>query len=168
MQRETGKRSPALIRIFGAAFLIVLFDQLSKLAILGLLDMPGRQIMVFPGCFSLTRVSNRGTAFGLFAQQNSLFIVISLVIIVGLLFYAYRFFHYGVTFQIASGLILGGAIGNLIDRFARGGVVDFLDCYLRIGGREYHWPAFNLADSAICIGVGLLVLVTFRHREKER
>ena len=167
MQRTTGKRKSALSRIAGVTFLIVILDQLSKLAILDLLGFPGQEITILPNCFSLTRVHNQGTAFGLFARQNALFTVISLVIIVVLFIYSYRFFSYGILFQISAGLILGGAIGNLIDRLGRGGVVDFLDCYLRIGRKEFHWPAFNLADSAICIGVILLLFFTFRHREEK-
>ena len=167
MQRKIGRRKLALSRILGVTLIIAVLDQISKLAILDLLGFPGQEITILPNCFSLIRVSNQGTAFGLFAQQNSLFVVVSLIIIAVLLFYSYRFFHYGTLFQVASGLILGGAIGNLIDRLERGGVVDFLDCYLRIGGKEFHWPAFNLADSAICIGVALLMFLTFRHRKKE-
>ncbi len=167
MQREIGKRRSALSRIFGVTLLIAGLDQLSKLAILDRIGFPGQEIKILPNCFSLIRVSNQGTAFGLFARQNSLFIVISLVIIVGLLFYTYRFFKHGILFQISAGLILGGAIGNLIDRIWRGGVVDFLDCYIRVARKEFHWPAFNLADSAICVGVALLMFLTFLHRKKE-
>jgi len=167
MQREVGKRKTALRRILGVTLLIAVLDQLSKLAILDRIGFSGQEIKILPNCFSLILLSNKGTAFGLFARQNTLFIVISLVIIVGLLFYAYRFFNYGIFFQISAGLILGGAIGNLIDRIWRGGVVDFLDCYLRFGGKLHHWPAFNLADSAICVGVTLLIFLTFRQRKKE-
>jgi signal peptidase II len=69
--------------------------------------------------------------------------------------------------QIGLHLILGGAIGNLIDRFRLGYVVDFLDVYLKWGGQAHHWPAFNVADSAICIGIGLLFL-DMRKKPEER
>lgn len=167
MQRKIRSRKSALSRVLGITILIAVLDQLTKLAILARISLPGQEITILPSCFSLVRVSNQGTAFGLFAGQNSLFIAISLLIIVILLVYSYRLLNQGILFQTASGLILGGAIGNLIDRLARGGVVDFLDCYLRIGGKEHHWPAFNLADSSICIGVGLLMFLNFYHRRKE-
>jgi signal peptidase II len=115
-------------------------------------------IQVIPGCFRLTHVENRGAAFGLFADSPSewkigllvFFSIVALVIVATLL---WRSSHSLNSTGIGLSLILGGALGNLWDRLVSGRVVDFLLFYLG----PYQWPAFNVADSAIVIGAGLLV-----------
>ncbi|GAB6094502.1 signal peptidase II [Desulfatiferula olefinivorans] len=145
------------IRLMSVSGLTVLLDQISKIVIVRFLAY-GESIPVIPGCFNLTYVLNPGGAFGLFAGHSQwvrimLFLVFSLVA-VGFIFYLYRDVpptHPMLASALA--LILGGAVGNLIDRIRMGKVVDFLDVY----AGSYHWPAFNVADSAICIGVGVFV-----------
>ena len=113
---------------------------------------------VIPGFFRLTHVKNRGAAFGIFADSTSpmkievliLLSVVALVVVLLLLWEQPGARRIG----LGLALILGGALGNLFDRLAHGSVVDFLEFYLR----GFHWPAFNVADSAIVIGAGLLVL----------
>jgi len=113
---------------------------------------------VIPGFFRLTHVKNRGAAFGIFADSTSpmkievliLLSVVALVVVLMLLWAQPGVRRIG----LGLALILGGALGNLFDRLAHGSVVDFLEFYLR----GFHWPAFNVADSAIVIGAGLLVL----------
>ncbi|HTK94512.1 MAG TPA: signal peptidase II [Terriglobales bacterium] len=115
-------------------------------------------IQVIPGFFRLTHVQNRGAAFGLFAESPSewkvgllvLFSVVALVVVSALLWRNSHAFNLTGT---ALALILGGAVGNLWDRLLSGHVVDFLDFYID----TYHWPAFNVADSAIVVGATLLV-----------
>ncbi|HEY1271304.1 MAG TPA: signal peptidase II, partial [Terriglobales bacterium] len=115
-------------------------------------------VSVIPGFFRLTHVQNRGAAFGLFADSPSewkiaglvLFSLIALVIVSALL---WRNSHSMSTTGIGLALILGGALGNLWDRLVSGHVVDFLLFYVG----QYQWPAFNVADSAIVVGAGLLV-----------
>jgi signal peptidase II len=115
-------------------------------------------IQIIPGFFRLTHVENRGAAFGLFAESTSgwtvgvlvLFSLVALVIVVALL---WRNSHSMNVTGIGLALILGGALGNLWDRLLNGRVVDFLLFYIG----QYQWPAFNVADSAIVIGAGLLV-----------
>lgn len=115
-------------------------------------------IQIIPGFFRLTHVENRGAAFGLFAESTSgwtvgvlvLFSLVALVIVVALL---WRNSHSMNVTGIGLALILGGALGNLWDRLLSGRVVDFLLFYIG----QYQWPAFNVADSAIVIGAGLLV-----------
>lgn len=115
-------------------------------------------IQIIPGFFRLTRVENRGAAFGLFADSTSgwtvavlvLFSLVALVIVVALL---WRNSHCMSITGIGLALILGGALGNLWDRLLSGRVVDFLLVYIG----SYQWPAFNVADSAIVVGAGLLV-----------
>lgn len=136
--------------------IVVIFDQASKFLVSGVLSSkPGQTCPVIEDFFSLTLVYNRGGVFGLFPRQNALFVVLSLVtiaVLIALLLHR-RFFPPIRPARIAGGLILGGAVGNLIDRLKYNYVVDFLD--FQFG--DYHWPAFNLADSVICLGVGLLI-----------
>ena len=113
--------------------------------------------------FQLVHVRNTGAAFGIGANAESA--VVPLLLNIGaigvfcvVVAYALRTAVTDRLLQVGLHLILGGAIGNLIDRFRFGYVVDFLDVYVTFGGREHHWPAFNVADSAICVGIGLLFL----------
>ena len=117
--------------------------------------------------FDLTYVRNTGAAFGLFASVDSSIKAIllnSVAVVVFLIVsaYALRSSHKSVRLQVGLALILGGAVGNLLDRVRFGYVVDFLD--FAVSG--HHWPAFNVADSAICIGVGLLFLDMLRNEEE--
>ena len=136
---------------------IIIADQITKAVVLAKMALY-QSITVIPGFFSLTHIHNPGGAFGFMAQQNStvrigIFIVASLAAIV-LIFIFYR--QIPRTHRLLSAglaLIFGGAIGNLVDRFRFGKVVDFLDFYVG----DMHWPAFNVADSAICIGVAIFL-----------
>ena len=134
------------------ALVIIIADQISKWWMIDLLS--SGKITVIDDFFYLTLVYNRGAAFGIFPGRNILFIVLSLLTIAALIFFYRSFFSGSVWARISGGLILGGAVGNLIDRFRFNYVVDFLD--FQFG--TYHWPAFNIADSAICVGVTLLII----------
>jgi signal peptidase II len=142
---------------FLIAFVVVLLDRLSKLAVARNIPLHDG-IQIIPGFFRLTHLENRGAAFGLFAESPSewkvailvLFSAIALVVVSVLL---WKSSHAMSTTGVGLALILGGAIGNLWDRLSAGHVTDFLLFYIR----DYQWPAFNVADSAIVIGAGLLV-----------
>ena len=142
---------------FLIALLVVLLDRFSKLAIERNLSLHD-SISLIPGFFRLTHIENRGAAFGLFADSPSewkiaglvLFSLVALIIVATLL---WKNSHSMTTTGVGLSLILGGAIGNLWDRLVSGHVVDFLLFYIG----QYQWPAFNVADSAIVIGAGLLV-----------
>lgn len=140
------------------ALTVILLDQATKLAIVQALRL-GQGIPVIPGYFDIVFVLNPGAAFGFLATlsegvRNPFFILITVVAASLIVFYHIRFLHTHRLPSVALGLILGGAIGNLIDRLRYGMVVDFLDFHVS----RYHWPAFNVADSAISIGVGLMLL----------
>lgn len=136
-----------------------LIDQATKWAIVQLLST-GEQVEVIPGFFSLTLLFNKGAAFGLFAgiESDALrYTLLGLSTLVALSILGYvllKDFCDDVPGQCVVGAVLGGAVGNIIDRVRLGEVIDFLDFY--VGSR--HWPAFNVADSAICVGVILLLL----------
>ena len=137
---------------FAAALAVLTADQASKQAALGI--APGESLPVTP-FFNLVLVWNRGVSFGLFNHGAPLppvvFIVISLII--ALLFGAWLLKAENRMMALSIGAVIGGAIGNVIDRFRFGAVVDFLDFHIA----GIHWPAFNVADSAIVVGIALIV-----------
>jgi signal peptidase II len=137
----------------GLALLVVVCDQVTKrLAEDRLRDQ--RSVPVVDDILRLTYVQNRGAAFGLLQDQTTFFVLVGIVVI-GVIAASYRYLpRSGFLLHLALGLQLGGAIGNLIDRVRQGYVVDFVD----FGYRANWWPVFNVADSAIVVGVALLAL----------
>ena len=129
--------------------IIIFSDQLIKLYILNKFSH-GQSLAIIKDVFHLTYLKNTGAAFGIFKNANVFFIVVSSLIILFLLFYRYYYFKNNIYINFSFGLIIGGAIGNLIDRIRLNYVVDYLD--FRI------WPVFNLADSAIVFGAGILMI----------
>ena len=122
-----------------------------------------------PGYFDLTFVLNPGAAFSLFATlpegiRNPFFIGISVTAAILIILYRFRYLRQHRLASASLGLILGGAVGNLIDRVRFGVVVDFLDAHLH----QYHWPVFNVADSAISVGVTLMLLDMVLEWRKEK
>ena len=139
------------------AFLVAAGDQLSKSWIIAYLTEPARRgTEALTDFFSLVLVRNRGVSFGLFNEDSAvnsvLFSLLAAAVVAGLMVWLWR--TRNPLIAAAIGLISGGAIGNVIDRLRFGAVTDFLDLHWG----EWHFPAFNLADSAITIGVGLLVI----------
>jgi signal peptidase II len=146
---------------------VILLDLWTKSLVLARIDLH-EAIPIIPNFFQLVHVRNTGAAFGIGANANSdvvpiLLNVGAIAVFCVVVVYALRSAVTDRVLQVGLHLILGGAIGNLIDRFRFGWVVDFLDVYATWGGREHHWPAFNVADSAICIGI---VLLFFDMRKK--
>jgi signal peptidase II len=146
--------------------LIVALDQLTKWAAVRYLADPG-QMPVLP-FLNLTLVYNRGAAFGFLNDaagwQNVFFVGVAIAacVVIGYLLHRADVRNYGSTVGLT--LILGGAVGNVIDRLIYGHVIDFIDVYYR----SWHWPAFNVADSAITIGAILLVLDAFGFAGRKR
>lgn len=145
------------------AVLIVLADRLSKLWIIAHVR-PGSAITVIPRVFRITHVLNTGAAFSMFGEAKNpetvrwmlvSFSLVAAVVVIGLIWKLGRTIN--VT-SVALALILGGAMGNLYDRIRMGEVVDFLEVHLY----HYHWPDFNVADSAIVIGACLLLVEMLR------
>jgi len=157
-------------RVAGGAFLIVLvLDLVTKMAIDAHLSYSDR-IPIIPGFFYLTHVRNTGAAFGMFADAPQVyrlifFISVSLIAVGIIVAYLRKLAPGDRLAALALGLILGGAVGNLIDRIFRQEVVDFLHFRL---WRGYSWPDFNVADSAIVVGVGLLVLELLASEGEQR
>ncbi len=142
---------------YAIALVITILDQISKFYVQRTLQL-GEIVPIIPFIFNLTYVLNPGAAFGFLARapaaiRNPFFTGISILAVLFIVYYRSR--HRGMRLLPSLGFtfILGGALGNLIDRLRLGMVVDFLDVYYG----AYHWPAFNLADSAITVGVALMV-----------
>ncbi len=145
--------------------LVAGLDQFSKWYITSTMSLHA-SYPVIDGFFNITYIRNPGAAFGFLANaapllRTGFLIVVSTAAIVMVLYYLARNRSDGVLLTGALSLITGGAAGNLIDRIRFGNVVDFLDVYIG----SYHWPAFNVADSAISIGAVLLVVEMFRRRK---
>jgi signal peptidase II len=145
-----------MIRVAVLATVIIVLDQVTKFIVLDRLP-PGTRIEVVEGFCALTLVMNPGLAFGLLGNLplawRWVVAALSIVALLILARVALRVLPEGGFVDLAAiGLIFGGAVGNLIDRARFGAVVDFIDVYYR----TWHWPAFNVADSAITIGVLLL------------
>jgi signal peptidase II len=146
---------------------VLLLDQWTKSMVVQKLPLYQR-VEVIQGFFNLTHVRNTGGAFGIFGGEKGglgsiLFVVVSLIAVGAIIVLFLRIKENERTLAISFSLILGGAAGNLIDRLRYGDVVDFLDFHLS----TYHWPAFNVADSAICIGIGLMALELLKGDHKK-
>jgi signal peptidase II len=139
----------------GIAAAVVGVDQLSKWVMLSIV-FADRTFIPVTGFFNLVLVRNRGASFGMFALDHAwapwALLAVAVVIVVVLVVWLWR--ARGRWLASTLGLIIGGAVGNLIDRARFGAVTDFLDFYVG----SYHWPAFNVADSAITVGVAMLLL----------
>lgn len=153
-----------------AAALVVIADRITKGLILARLE-PGAWVEVMPG-FALTHVHNRGIAFSLFAGGGPLTrVLLHLVIFTSVVIIAamvVRHGHHSRLGGLAFGLILGGAVGNLIDRVLYGSVIDFVHLWTRVGGRNLSWPDFNIADASITVGAILLIANELRGNQPER
>jgi signal peptidase II len=153
---------------FITIFVVIILDQWTKLLVLSKFEY-GESVQVIMDYFSLTYVRNTGAAFGFMASANPAFRVpfflavpIIAMVILGFL---YRDLPKESRWRsLALGLVTGGAVGNLIDRVRLGYVVDFLDFHYK---NAYYFPAFNVADSAICVGVAILLLSTMEKTSKK-
>jgi signal peptidase II len=153
----SGELSPKTRLVFIVLIVIVAFDQATKIIVDRMLPLHS-SVPVIENFFSLTYIRNTGAAFGLFAQSGEFFrrtflISFSLAAIGFIILMLRRLPESEKALTIALGFILSGAVGNLIDRLIYGEVIDFLDFYWN----GYHWPAFNVADSFITIGVVIIL-----------
>ncbi len=152
-------RNVVMVKWLWLSLLAVILDQASKLAIAGNMQLyDSIEIMPF---FKLTYVHNTGAAFSFLSEaggwQRWFFAGLALAISTVIVVWLTRLQKHETLLAVALALVLGGAIGNLIDRLAYGYVIDFLDVYYQ----SWHWPAFNIADSAITLGVILMLAESF-------
>ena len=148
-----------MLKWLSLSVVAIILDQWTKLAVSG--SMQYRESIEVIPFFNITYVHNTGAAFSFLSDaggwQRWLFAGLALVVSIVITVWLARLKKQEVLLAISLSLVLGGAIGNLIDRIAYGYVIDFLDVYYQ----NWHWPAFNIADSAICLGVFLMVLESF-------
>lgn len=135
------------------ALVITVADQVTKEAIRGAF-LPGHTMPVIEGFFNLTHVRNTGAAWGILGGQNASLTILSVVMLVVMVLFRRSFLSDTWEHRLALGLMLGGILGNLLDRVRFGWVTDFLDFHLGAS----HWPSFNIADAAICTGVGIYII----------
>ena len=154
-----------IIFILGAAVIIVL-DQITKAAIAARFSMH-ESYAIIDGFFNLVYIMNPGAAFGFLAGASAtfryiFFIGITVLALVLIIFYLLKSKPHNILIVLSLTMIFAGAVGNMIDRIRFGSVVDFLDVYVG----TWHWPAFNVADSAISIGAALMIWEMIVNRKK--
>jgi signal peptidase II len=149
-----------LIIYYVVALIVVVIDQVTKYMIVKTMEL-SETIPLIEGVFHITSHRNRGAAFGILQDARWFFIVITVIVVAAIVWYMPRIRGQKVSLWGFT-LILGGAVGNFIDRLLKGEVVDFLDF------RLIHFPIFNVADSCIVIGVGLLLLDTLREAKQAK
>ena len=143
--------------------LVVATDQITKLLVKRLLLLGDERVMI-DGFFKFVHWENTGAAWSMFTGKNYVLAIVGVIALFVLFRSRHHFDAHTAIGQVALGLIFGGIIGNLIDRVFIGHVTDFLYFYVqRRGGGEISFPAFNVADSAICIGVGLIFILSWKN-----
>lgn len=145
------------------ALIMIAFDQLTKWLVLKNMEL-GESIPILEGFLYLTSHRNRGAAWGILEGQMWFFYVITVVVIIGIIYYMKKGVKEGSLFRWSLALMLGGAIGNFIDRLFRKEVVDFIHTY----PFGYNFPIFNIADSSLVIGVALLIIHMLLEEKKEK
>lgn len=145
------------------ALFVIVLDQVTKWTVVRNMEI-GESISIVDNFFYLTSHRNTGAAWGILAGQMWLFYIITLIVVAGIIYYMQTQAKGKPLFQVSLSFILGGAIGNFIDRLFRKEVVDFLDTYIF----GYDFPIFNIADSALTIGVILLFIQIFKEERREK
>lgn len=155
-----------MLKFLWVSVVVVVLDQLTKSVATAELVLH-QPVALFPG-FNFTLMHNEGAAFSFLSDasgwQRWFFTVIAIVVSIGITIWLARLPKDQKLMAISLSLILGGAIGNVWDRILLGYVVDFIDVYYS----QYHWPAFNIADSAISVGAAILILDSLRSIKHER
>ena len=153
-------------RIAALALLVLAVDQITKAIVLRFLPIVWDEKTVIDGFFKVVHWQNTGAAWSSFTGKNGLLALIAIAALIILYVSRHHFNSHTLLGQFAFGLVIGGIMGNLVDRIVRQHVVDFIRFYLRKrGGDEIGFPAFNIADSAICVGVTLVFLMTWRNEQ---
>ena len=142
------------------AVIVTVADQLSKLLISNFVDATDRLVFI-PGVIDIVSVKNTGAAFSMFSNHTWVLGIVSALFCIGIVIYMIKKKPHGTLFNLTCGLLLGGALGNGIDRIARGFVIDFIETVF------IEFPVFNIADIAITIGAALLIILASRSEKKD-
>lgn len=146
------------------AVVYVIFDQLTKWVIVS--NIPYASGIRICDYLNIVHITNTGVAFSMFQGANHIFLVLTLLVILGVIIYVFKYKQELTKLQIHSMvLIISGGLGNLTDRIFRGAVIDFID----VGYKNiYRWPSFNFADSCVCVGVALFIIsMLFQKKDKQ-
>jgi len=148
-----------------AALITLILDQATKLSVLHLIETP-QSVLPF---FDIVLVYNHGVSFGFMAAQSPFmpYLLSLMSASIAVLFFLWLRHTQALYLKIAMGLVIAGALGNIIDRLYLGAVVDFLDFYIPWQGQNFHYPSFNIADSAIFIGVVCVMIDSFKKDDKK-
>ena len=152
-----------MYRYYLLAIFVIAIDQFTKYLVVKNMELY-EQIPVIDNFFYLTSHRNSGAAWGILEGKMGFFYIITIIVIAGIIYYLHKYGKDNVLFASALGLILGGAIGNFIDRIFHQEVVDFFD-FIIFG---YDFPIFNIADSALTIGVILVIIATLFEEKKQK
>ncbi len=156
--REQGVKGSRLLFFIPTTLTVVILDFITK-RLIEMYVHPFETIRVLP-FLQIVNIKNPGAAFGMLSSlSNNIFIIVAFIAIFFIINYLLK--TQGKLERISLSLVLGGAIGNLIDRVKMGKVVDFIDFFVG----NYHWPAFNVADSALTVGIILFLLANVRHQK---
>ena len=154
-------------RILATAAIVLVADQITKLIVIRTIGSSEIEIII-PGMLKFVNWHNSGAAWSMFQDSSLPLAALSVVALIALIKYRHHFETHTPTGKIAVGLLIGGIVGNLIDRISYNYVIDFIYVYvIRSNGKELPWPAFNIADMGICIGVGMLFLLAWREGVSE-
>lgn len=154
-----------MYKYYGLAALVVFIDQWMKWLIVKNMEL-GDRIAIWDPWFGILSHRNRGAAWGMLEGKMWLFTIVTLVVIAGIVYYFHKEAKDKPMFQVSLMVLLGGAIGNFIDRIVRGEVVDFIDVFIPV--INYHFPIFNIADAALTISVVMLIIVLFLEDKVEK
>ncbi len=154
-------------RLFCTAVVVLILDQITKLWIINTVE-PGTYIdpppiPVIPGFYYIVHIYNTGGAWGSFAGGSFWLGLLGLAVVIGIFIFRKKLGLEQVSMQYSIGLLVGGVLGNVIDRFSYGHVIDFIDIHLP----GYRWPAFNIADAAIFSGIAIYVIVILLDSSKK-
>jgi len=152
-----------MLRYYFIAIFVIIIDQWSKWIIVQKMNLY-EQIPIIEGFFSITSHRNKGAAWGILQDQMTFFYIITIIVIVGIIYYLHKYLKGKMGLSVALCLILGGAIGNFIDRIFRKEVVDFLDFIIF----TYDFPIFNVADSSLVVGVFLFIIISLLEERKQK
>ena len=161
MQNRPNKLQIGLV--LGSTFLLMTLDQLSKLWIRD--NFAVGESWPESGILRITHVTNTGASFGLFSNQSTILAILSITIVISIIVTIRYLTRITNLCMVASGLVIGGAVGNLIDRLRLGYITDFIN--FRLWG-DVYWPVFNIADSAIVVGTILLAISLFLSSIREK
>ena len=155
-------------KIITAAAIILAADQATKQIVVNTIEQKSGEIVVVEGFLKLVYWTNSGAAWSMFQNSSIPLAILSLVALIALIRFRHQFEIETSTGKIAIGMLIGGILGNMIDRIAHQHVIDFIRFNRnRRGGGELGYPAFNIADVGICVGVGLMFVMTWREQKRE-